>query len=212
MVSFYRLMLISQKQNIPTTEYLEFIKKCCDGGITSLQLREKSLSFAELVDFGRGLLEVLCPYDVPLVINDFPLLARELQSPYLHLGQKDGAVGNALSCIPDVQIGVSIDSLENMHESNGVPSLAYVTASAVFPSANKHNIQTIWGLEGLKKLSAISKHPLTAIGGITLQNVSDVIRHGAMGVALIGAIHDAKNPYETVREFRNILDSHLEES
>lgn len=210
MAPFYRLILISQKQNIPTVQYLEFIKKCCDGGITSLQLREKSLSFAELVVLGQALLDILCPYGIPLVINDFPLLAKELQSQYLHLGQKDGAISNALGVIPRAQIGVSIDSLENMHVANAVPSLAYVTASAVFPSANKHNIQTIWGLEGLKKLSSISKHPLTAIGGITLQNVPDVIRHGARGIALIGAIHDAENPYKTAKEFRNILDSNLE--
>ena len=209
MMPFYRLMLITNKGNIPLPEYLDFIKECADSGITSLQLREKSLSFNELVDFGEYLKETLSPYNIPLIINDFPLLAKALKTPYIHLGQSDGSVENALSIMSDIQIGISIDTIENMHEANCNDSLAYVTASAIFSSNNKNNIKTVWGLLGLKKLSLISKHPLTAIGGITLNNISDVLTHGAKGIALIGEIHNAKNKSKTVKEFRQILNSYL---
>lgn len=211
MKSFYRLMLITQKKNIPIQHYLDFIKKCADGGISALQLREKSLSFTELVDFGYALLEILQPYQIPLIINDFPLLAQELKTPYLHLGQNDSSINHALSLVPSAKIGVSIETDQNIYEANLIPNLAYVTASAIFDSTNKNNIKTIWGLEGLQKLSSLSKHPLTAIGGITLQNTAEIIQHGAKGIALIGAIHNTEDPYQTTKEFRRILDSCLGE-
>ncbi len=209
MVPFYEFMLISQKNQTSTSTYLDFIKSCADGGITSLQLREKSLSFEELVDLGLLLKEVLDPYKIPLVINDFSKLTEFLNTPYIHLGQKDGVAESILREHPLAQIGVSIDTIENIHHTNTIPSLSYVTASAVFPSSNKNNINTIWGLEGLRELSYISKHPLTAIGGITIDNCLDVLQHGAKGIALIGAIHDAENPYKTCKSFKNILDSYL---
>ncbi len=209
MTPFYRLMLISQKNDTPTPKYLDFIKKCADGGITSLQLREKSLSPAELIDLGELLIDILTPYKIPLVINDFTSIAQKLDTPYLHIGQKDDSIKKALTLLPQGQIGVSIESLDNLHTANQQDNLAYVTASAVFPSQNKSNLTTIWGLDGLQKLSSLSKHPLTAIGGITLQNTTSIIQHGAQGIALIGAIHDAKDPYKITKEFRKLLDSLL---
>lgn len=211
MTPFYQLMLITNKGSITLKKYLDFIKECADAGITSLQLREKSFSFNELIDFGESLKETLKPYNIPLIVNDFPLLARELKTPYIHLGQSDGSVQNALNIMPNLKIGISIDTTENMDEVNTNDSLAYVTASAIFASKYKNDIQTIWGLEGLKKLSSISKHPLTAIGGITLDNISDVILHGAKGIALIGEIHNAKHPSQTTKKFREILKNHLGE-
>ena len=211
MIPFYRLMLISQKNNIPTPKYLDFIKKCADGGITSLQLREKLLSQEELLDLGEQLLKILTPYHIPLVINDCSTIAQQRTTPYIHIGQKDDSIQKVLTKFPKGHIGVSIESLENLHSANKENNLSYVTASAVFPSQNKSNLSTIWGLNGLKLLSSISKHPITAIGRITLQNTTSIIQHGAHGIALIGAIHDAKDPYQTTKEFRTLLDDLLQE-
>lgn len=205
MIPFTRLMLITQKNQIPLDLYLDFIKKCADGGITSLQLREKSLSLDELTSLGEELIKVLDPYGIPLVINDFPQLAKLLDSSYIHVGQNDESVAEVLDLIPQAQIGISIESLEDLHIANLLP-LSYVTASAVFPTDNKLKLKKIWGLEGLRELSKISTHPLTAIGGITIQNVENVIQYGAQGIAIIGALHDSEDPYRTAKKFRSIMD------
>lgn len=202
---FYRFMLITQKGKNSDQEYIEFIKKCADGGITSLQLREKHLNYEQLKHLGELLLRILEPYKIPLVINDFPLLAKELRTKYIHIGQKDESVFQAKQLIPEAKLGLSIETLEQLHNANQ-KELAYVTASAVFPSTNKENLNKIWGLEGLQQLSKISKHPLTAIGGITLENLEDILAHGAQGIALIGAIHEAKDPYSICKLFRDILE------
>ncbi len=206
---FYKLMLITQKNNTSDKEYFDFIKKCADGGITSLQLREKSLDYSSLLKLGEQLMTILAPYQIPLVINDFPSLAKELGTHYIHVGQKDDSISKTRSILPKAKIGISIESIEQLHQANNIKEIAYVTASAVFPSTNKDNLLKIWGLDGVKELSQISTHPLTAIGGITLDNTANIIQHGARGVALIGAIHDAKDPYSTCKEFRNIIDNNI---
>ncbi|MGL4393847.1 MAG: thiamine phosphate synthase [Brevinema sp.] len=209
MVPFYRFMLITQKKNTPISKYLTFIKQCADGGITSLQLREKNLDPHELLELGMLLKNILDPYKIPLVVNDNPQLAAELDSQYVHLGQKDHSIEEASKIYPSAQLGISIESLDNVFHANKFDNIAYVTASAVFHSQNKTNLEIYWGLNGLKEIEPITKHPLTAIGGIDLENVGDVIDHGAQGVAVIGALHDADDPYQTTLKMRKIIDSRL---
>ncbi len=201
---FYKFMLITHL-GTSIDAYKDFIKKCLDGGITSLQLREKSLGFDELTALGGELIKILEPYKAPLIINDSAELAEKLNQNHIHLGQSDDSIQKALLTLKNPQIGISIESTEQILKANEEP-LAYATASAVFPTSNKSNITKIWGLEGLKSLAKISKHPLTAIGGITLQNCESVLQNGAKGIALIGAIHDSDDPYKACKGFRDILD------
>ncbi|MGL4677437.1 MAG: thiamine phosphate synthase [Brevinema sp.] len=208
---FYRFMLITQKNQTSDREYFDFIKKCCDGGITSLQLREKHLSPKELIILGGQLLRILEEYQIPLVINDSAELAQKIATPYIHLGQKDDSISQTLSLIPHAQIGISIESINQLEQANKQANIVYVTASAIFPSLNKRDLSTIWGLDGLKQLSKLSKHPLTAIGGITLDNTKDIIRNGAQGIALIGAVHHSTDPYTLCKNFRNLLDKTIQE-
>ncbi|MGL4562917.1 MAG: thiamine phosphate synthase [Brevinema sp.] len=210
MAPFYRLMLITQKKKTPLSQYINFIKHCADGGITSLQLREKTLDTNELIELGLLLKEILAPYHIPLVINDNTDLALNIGTPYVHLGQQDDSIDHALKIYPSAQLGISIESLGDIIHANRFANIAYVTASAVFPTTNKSNITTYWGLEGIKELSQMSMHPLTAIGGITIDNLDDVIKHGAKGVAVIGAIHDSPTPYQTTKKIRGIIDSILD--
>ncbi|MGL4367854.1 MAG: thiamine phosphate synthase [Brevinemataceae bacterium] len=211
MPPFYRLMLLTNKQNTPIKQYLEFIKHCAEGGITSVQLREKNLDKNELIDFGRCLQEVLSEYSIPLVVNDYPEIAKILNSPYIHLGRGDTDLPKAVEILgSDAQIGISIESLEDFNNYTPCPAISYVAASAVFPSSNKQTT-TVWEIEGLKKISSISPYPVTAIGGITLENFTDVINAGAQGIAIIGALHDSPNPRLTAEKFKNTIDTLLGE-
>jgi len=208
MYPFYHLMLITNKQHTPLNKYLDFIKYCTDGGITSLQLREKNLEYNQLLDFGSILKEILAPYNIFLVINDNPQLAKDLQCTAIHLGRNDIKISKAQEILDhQAKIGISIETIEDLYHANAIDNISYVTASAVFPTKNKNNLKTFWGLEGINKLSTLSKYPLTAIGGITLQNTKDIILNGAKGIALIGALHNSTTPYNTTKLFRIILDN-----
>jgi len=202
-IPYYTLMLVTHKNNTPIHEYLRFIQCCAESGITALQLREKNASYTELLELGTQLKHILTPFDIPLIINDNVDLAIELNADGVHLGQSDACPIDARERLgAEKIIGLSIDSVENLHAANQLP-INYVGIGAVFPTATKHNVATIWGVEGLSRLSALSKHPVVAIGGINESNTSNVKCAGAHGIAVISALHDSTDLQNTVHNLRH---------
>ena len=205
--SFYKLMLVTNRQQIPMNDYLQFIKTCADAGITSVQLREKHQSRDILLEFGHQLKRILEPLKIPLIVNDDVELAQTLDASGVHLGQTDGDAKIARQILgPHKLIGVSIDSEENLMSANQLP-INYVGIGAIYKTTNKKNISTVWGVEGLQQLVPLAKHPIIGIGGINSGNAAAVISSGADGIAVIGAIHDAKDPRQVTQQLRCIIDN-----
>ncbi len=203
---FYKLCLVTNKGNNHEDKYLNFIKVCAKSGITSVQLREKNIPYESLLKFGKMLKETLLAFNIALIINDNVDLALELDADGVHLGQTDGDIMAVRKILgPNKIIGISINSLDQLYAANLLP-VNYAGCGAIFPTKNKSDVATIWGIEGLKQLSALSKHPLVAIGGIDEYNASEVMRAGADGIAAIGAFHDAMDPEATTKKLYNIIN------
>ncbi len=204
---FYTLMLVTNRQNKPIAQYLQWIKSCVNAGVTAVQLREKDQSQSSLLTFGQALKETLDRLEVPLIINDNIELAIKLNAAGVHLGQTDGDPNHARRCLgADKFIGVSIDSESQLETANDLP-IDYVGIGAIFPTRNKLNVKTTWGLNGLKYLSQFSRHPIVGIGGINEQNAKRVILAGAHGLAVIAALHDANDAIKTTKQLRHIIDN-----
>lgn len=181
--------------------YAKIIQLSVLGGVTMVQLREKHQNIDNIRTKALFVQSILRPLGVPLIINDFVELAAEIGADGVHLGQTDMDVIEARKLLgPDKIIGVSIESHADLHKANQQPDISYVTASAVFLSRTKPNCKTIWGLDNLRQLAAESYHPITAIGGIKQHNAADVFAAGACGIAVIGAIQDAADPYRAAFE------------
>ena len=203
---FYKLILLTNKQDKNLEEYLHFISICANSGITSVQLREKTLPYDELVEFSKQLTSCLNRFSIPLIINDDIKLAQQLDARGVHLGQSDGDVIDARKILgPNKIIGLTINSIEELHVANNLP-LDYVAISSIFSTRNKSNIQKFWGCEALKNAVPLSKHPIVAIGGITEKNAPKVMKTGIDGVAAIGVFHQAINLTKTIVKLRNIID------
>ncbi|MES2615179.1 MAG: thiamine phosphate synthase [Bdellovibrionota bacterium] len=203
---FYQLILVTHRQKTPTETYLNFVVACAKSGITCVQLREKNLSYEALLEFGRQLQPILKPFSIPLIVNDNIKLAFELDADGVHLGQSDGDVCKARQQLgKHKKIGLTINSIEQIYEANLLP-LDYVGIGAIFPTKNKANVQTIFGCDGLKKISSLSKHPVVAIGGIDENNALAVMQSGARGIAAIGAFHETKDPILTTKNLQKILE------
>ncbi len=204
----YKLMLITQLYNTDIDSYLTFIKKCAEGGITSLQLRDKHASPEYLFEFGYKLKQVLADFNIPLIVNDDIELAYKLDADGVHLGQTDGNPEKARKLLgPGKIIGLSIESLDELEKINNLDiEVTYVAASAVFVTKTKHNIKTIWEIDGLKEVVKLSKYPVVAIGGINQKNAAQVINAGASGIAVVSAVHEASNPQKKVQQLYNIIN------
>lgn len=203
---FYQLMLITHKNNLPLSPYLDFIATCAANGITAVQLREKNSSYEENLAFGIKLKKTLLPYKIPLIINDHLDLALELDAEGIHLGQSDGDPKLAREQLgPKKIIGLSIDTPEDLIIANNLP-IDYLGVGAIFPTQNKNNVKTLWQLQGLKHLTELTSHPIVAVGGINKTNAIDVINAGAQGLAAIDVFHQSENPSMTTAHLRKLTN------
>lgn len=191
-----RLMLVTRKNDIPLKKYLELIEACISHGVDAVQLREKQMNQTELLSFGKALKKILAPHHASLIINDNIKLALALDADGVHLGQKDESTKRARKILgPDKLVGLSVNTLAEVERANALP-VNYIGVGAIFPTNNKSNITTLWGIEGLNQAIRLSKHPIIAIGGIDATNAQLVRDTNVHGMAAIGAFHE-KAPIET---------------
>lgn len=194
----FKLCLVTNAQHLSFSEYKNLIIQVVEGGVTLIQLRDKSKKLSPIRKMALELKALLAPFKVPLIINDYLSLAKEIDADGVHLGQADASPAEARQLLgPDKIIGWSIETLAELELANQSTCLDYVAASAVFPSQTKKDCKTIWGLEGLQHIAKQSKHPVMAIGGIDPNNVASVIAHDACGVAVVSVLHTAKDPKDS---------------
>jgi thiamine-phosphate pyrophosphorylase len=195
-----KLCLITHLQNQSFNSYKNFILKAIQGGITSVQLREKTSDLTKFRILALQLKSILQPSNTPLIINDQVDIAKEVDADGVHLGQSDLSPDVARKIVgPSKLIGLSVESFTELEMANQLTSINYIAASAVFPSKNKSNCKMVWGLDGLQQITKLSKHPVVAVGGINSSNIGSVIDNGAFGAAVIGAIH-GHNPKNAAAE------------
>lgn len=202
------LMLITDRSRLRGRALEEVVSQALDGGVNVVQLREKDLPTAELYDLaitvhavvrGRGLLLVNERADVALAAGADGVHLPERSLP----GEKVRAMTGE-ACI----VGRSVHSVEAAlrAEAEGVD---FVEAGAVYETASKPG-QAPGGLELVSATVEAVRLPVIGVGGITADNVAEVIEAGADGVAVIGAIMDAGNPRAAAARLRSTLDDAYE--
>ena len=190
----------------PLDDYLHFLRAVVRGGVDCVEWREKHQPMEKLTAL-RAIKKLLDELSVPLLINDYPAICAMVDASGVHLGNSDMTATAARAIIgKEKTIGQSIESMNDMDSANQQDNINYVTVSAVFASQNKTDTKKIWGIDGLADVVKISQKPITAIGGITLENVAAVMATGVYGVAVVGALHDATNPFVAAKDFRDIID------
>lgn len=176
-----------------------FLLDALSGGVTCVQLRDKSCSFQSIRRRAIQLKSFL-PNHVPLIINDYVSLAKEIQADGVHLGQSDLSPIQARKLLGlKPIIGLSIETWEQLEIANQLNCIDYVSASSVFSSKNKSDCP-VWGLSGLRAMVHHSIHPVIAIGGIYLNNVQAVCQQGVFGIAVIDALYGSSNPKWTAQQ------------
>ncbi|MDF1827490.1 MAG: thiamine phosphate synthase [Legionellaceae bacterium] len=200
LISSLKLCLVTHLEGYSQANYEKLIQQAINGGVTSVQLRNKPNQIEDVRARAMRLLSILRPLGVPFVINDNVALAKEINADGVHLGQSDRSPVEARQILgSDKIIGLSIETFEQLEHANQLACIDYVAASAIFPSKTKRDCKKIWGLAGLRTMAQQSKHPVIAIGGINIKNIRDVMMNGACGVAVVSAIHDEAKPETMAR-------------
>ncbi|MFR5660299.1 MAG: thiamine phosphate synthase, partial [Butyricimonas faecihominis] len=160
-----RIYLVTDEGLLLGKDLYRTVEAAVKGGVSMVQLREKESSTREFVERAIRLKEVLTPYGVPLIINDRVDVALAADADGVHVGQSDMPYEMVKRLLPEGKIiGLSVESPEQVLEANDY-DLDYVAASPVFSTTTKTNTIVEWGLDGLRWIRSVSRHPLVAIGG-----------------------------------------------
>jgi thiamine-phosphate pyrophosphorylase len=177
------------------------------GGVTCVQIREKGLPLELFIEQAKKIKELIKPFNVPLIINDNVDVALAVGANGVHVGQSDMPFIEVRRLLgAKAMIGLSIETWEDVEKAQDLDA-DYLGVSPVFDTPTKTDTKGAWGLDGLSRIKAYSRHKLVAIGGINMQNAVDVIRAGADSIAVVSAICAAPDPYEAACELNNLIRS-----
>ncbi|GAC1464797.1 MAG: hypothetical protein NVSMB9_03820 [Isosphaeraceae bacterium] len=176
------------------------------GGADVIQLREKPpLPDREWLRRAREVRILTAQARARFIVNDRPDLARLAGADGVHLGQEDISVRDARRIVgPTTLIGISTHDPGQVDQAI-VAGSGYLGAGPVFPSTTK-DFSHLAGLNFLRVVAETTTLPWFALGGITLENVSEILDTGARRVAVSAAVARADRPRQAAAELRALLD------
>lgn len=193
---YMRLYVILDKELLDGKDPVEVAKELIDGGADLIQYRDKISSEDEI----KKTSERLRNLNFPLVINDYPRIAKEVDASGVHLGQDDMDILSARSILGDKIIGRSTHNLKQALQAQG-EGADYIGIGPVFPTNTKKGTAPV-GVDVLKEIVKAVKIPAFAIGGITQYNIESILATGIHGAAIAGAILCSDNIKEAVSGFK----------
>jgi thiamine-phosphate pyrophosphorylase len=185
--------------------HVEVAAEAIEGGARVIQLRDKTMSERELLPIALKLKGLCAEHNLLFIVNDYLDVALAADADGLHLGQDDLPIPVARRLLPiDKIIGCSVTNVDQAiaAQSEGAD---YIAAGSIYPTNSKEVVEVI-GLERLSLIKSEVRLPLVAIGGITQDNVAEVMAAGANSVAVISAILGAESPKEAARQIVDTLE------
>jgi thiamine-phosphate pyrophosphorylase len=199
------LMLVTDEPRLRGRSLEDVARSAVLGGVTAVQLREKERSHSAVVTIASRLRDAIAS-DATLFVNSDIDAAFVLSSSGVHLPEDGASIADARARLgPDVLISRAVHSVEAAIRADH-DGADIVQLGTVFETASKPGRAGI-GLDGVRAVCASVRVPVIAIGGINASNAGDVIRAGASGVAVIGAILDADDPCAAAAALREAIDA-----
>jgi len=192
-----------------TQQLLVQVERVLRGGAALLQYRNKLASPALRFQQAAALLTLCREHAVPLIINDHVHLALEIGADGVHLGGEDGEVAAARALLGEsAMIGASCYNRLDLAHKAKAQGADYVAFGACFLSSTKPA-----ALRAPLELFASARRevglPMVAIGGITPENLQQVMVAGADSIAMISAIFDERPEVaDTVAAIVKRIESH----
>ena len=201
-----RLYAIVDAERIGPVSPLAICRQLLDAGVRLIQYRDKKASSRDLYEACRQLQASVRQARGIFIVNDRVEVALSVDADGVHVGQGDLPVELARRILGKRKIiGTSTHSLKQLSEADET-SADYLAFGPIFPTQSKENPDPVVGLAGLREARKLTRKPLVAIGGITLENASTVIAAGADSVAVIRDLVQAPEVAQRAREFLRICE------
>jgi len=180
---------------------LAFAELLAQSGVKLIQYRNKQISSRRLFEISRELISLLGSHGVRYVVNDRADVAGLCGAGGVHLGQEDLPVATARQlCGAPCWVGVSTHTLEQVRAA-AETSADYVAIGPIFETSTKERPDPIVGLELIREARPLTRKPLVAIGGITLEHAPEVYRAGADSIAIARDLLCASDPSAQARRY-----------
>ena len=203
---FPRLYAILDPSLLATSE-LVLAEMLAESGVELIQYRNKNALSRELFEISLRLSTALARRGVRFIVNDRPDIALLAGAGGVHVGQEDLGVEEARAiCDKQRWVGVSTHTLEQLAAADRT-SADYIAFGPIFPTTTKQNPDAVVGTELLRRARQMTRKPLVAIGGITLERATEVYGAGADSLAVVSDLICATNPVERAREYLEVAAS-----
>ena len=202
----YGIYLVTDPVLCGTRGVVETVRLAVEGGVRTVQLRDKHASFYQQIPQLEQLAAVI-DGRAKLVINDRLDVAAEAQRRGIaidgvHLGQGDKSVLVARDKLgADAVIGLTANTEDHLAAVAALPvgTVDYVGVGVIRPTSTKPDHPPALGIAGFAHLTAISPVPTVAIGGVLQEDIAALRSAGAAGVCFVSALCAANNPKDIAR-------------
>ncbi len=181
----------------------DVVKAALAGGVDIVQLRDKMVETALMVEDGLRVHDLAARAGVPLIVNDRVDVALVIEAEGAHVGQTDIPAPMARDLLPAPSIlGVST-SAADMARRAYQDRADYIGFGPIYHTSTKQTVASPRGLDMLPQVLAAVPIPVVVLGGISPDNIEDVVAAGADHVAVcscIVAADDVQRAAATLKE------------
>ena len=200
-----RLYLVTNRYQDSLESFLEKVETACRSGVTIVQLREKNLTTNQYYQLAKQVKEITDAYQVPLIIDDRLDVCLAVDAAGLHIGDDELPVPVARKVLgPEKILGVTAKTVKRALEAEE-GGADYLGTGAIFPTTTKENAP-ITLISTLKTICQRVAIPVVAIGGLTSENIDQLMGTGISGVAVVRDLMQAEDIEEKTQAFLTKLD------
>lgn len=200
-----RLYLVTNRYQDSVESFLEKVETACRSGVTIVQLREKNITTNQYYQLAKQVKEITDAYQVPLIIDDRLDVCLAVDAAGLHIGDDELPVSVARQVLgPDKILGVTAKTVKRALEAEE-GGANYLGTGAIFPTTTKENAP-ITLISTLKTICQRVAIPVVAIGGLTSENIDQLIGTGIAGVAVVRDLMQAEDIEAKTQAFLTKLD------
>ena len=200
-----RLYLVTNRYQDSLQSFLEKIETACRSGVTIIQLREKNLTTNQYYQLAKQVKEITDAYQLPLIIDDRLDVCLAVDAAGLHIGDDELPVSVARKVLgPEKILGVTAKTVKRALEAEE-GGADYLGTGAIFPTTTKENAP-ITLISTLKTICQRVAIPVVAIGGLTSENIDQLIGTGIAGVAVVRDLMQAEDIEAKTQAFLTMLD------
>ena len=200
-----KLYLVTNRYQDSLESFLEKVETACRSGVTIIQLREKNLTTNQYYQLAKQVKEITDAYQVPLIIDDRLDICLAVDAAGLHIGDDELPVSVARQVLgPEKILGVTAKTVKRALEAEE-GGADYLGTGAIFPTTTKENAP-ITLISTLKTICQRVAIPVVAIGGLTSENIDQLIGTGIAGVAVVRDLMQAEDIEAKTQAFLTKLD------